>query len=50
MTKAMTHVKNGHLLLIPASTETRGHGTTGMAKFWQQQLRDFLASVPPKTQ
>jgi homoserine O-acetyltransferase len=50
MTKAMTHVKNGHLLLIPASTETRGHGTTGMAKFWQQQLRDFLASVPGKTQ
>ena len=49
MTHAMTHVRSGHLLLIPASTETRGHGTTGMAKFWQQQLRDFLASVPRKT-
>ncbi len=46
MTQAMTHVKNGHLLLIPASAETRGHGTTGMAKFWQQPLRDFLATVP----
>jgi len=49
MTQALTRVKNGHLLLIPASTETRGHGTTGMAKFYQQQLRDFLATVPRKT-
>jgi homoserine O-acetyltransferase/O-succinyltransferase len=49
MTQALTHVKNGHLLLIPASAETRGHGTTGLAKFWQQQLRDFLATVPRKT-
>ncbi|WP_158929111.1 alpha/beta fold hydrolase [Acidisphaera sp. S103] len=49
MTQALTRVKNGHLLLIPASAETRGHGTTGMAKFWQQQLRDFLATVPRKT-
>jgi homoserine O-acetyltransferase len=43
---AMTHVKNGHLLLIPASAETRGHGTTGMARFWAPQLTDFLATVP----
>jgi homoserine O-acetyltransferase len=49
MTQALTHVKNGHLLLIPASAETRGHGTTGLAKFWQQQLRDFLTTVPRKT-
>ena len=49
MTQAMTHVKNGHLLLIPASAETRGHGTTMLAKFYQQQLRDFLATVPRKT-
>jgi homoserine O-acetyltransferase len=48
-TEALTHVKNGHLYLIPASAETRGHGTTAMAKFWQQQLRDFLATVPRKT-
>jgi homoserine O-acetyltransferase len=46
MVAAMTHVKNGHLLLIPASAETRGHGTTGMAKFWAPQLADFLAAVP----
>jgi homoserine O-acetyltransferase len=46
MTQALTHVKNGHLLLIPASTETRGHGTTAMAKFWKQQLTAFLSTVP----
>jgi homoserine O-acetyltransferase/O-succinyltransferase len=49
MREAMTHVKNGHRLLIPASADTRGHGTTGLAKFWQQQLREFMDSVPRKT-
>jgi homoserine O-acetyltransferase len=42
----LKRVKGGRLYLIPASEETRGHLTTGMAKFWQQQLREFLASVP----
>jgi homoserine O-acetyltransferase len=46
MTRAMGQVKHGHLLLIPASTETRGHGTTGSAKFWQRQLADFLSTLP----
>lgn len=46
MTEAMKQVKNGQLYLIPASTETRGHGTTGMAKFWSAQLRDFMAGLP----
>lgn len=49
MTQALTRVRSASLLLIPPSTETRGHGTTGMAKFWQQQLRDFLATVPRRT-
>src|SRR5262249_1490644 len=31
---ALKRVKNGKLYLIPASDETRGHGTTGMAKFY----------------
>jgi homoserine O-acetyltransferase len=42
----LKRVKGGRLYLIPASEETRGHLTTGMAKVWQQQLREFLASVP----
>jgi homoserine O-acetyltransferase/O-succinyltransferase len=30
---ALKRVKNGKLFLIPASTETRGHLTTGNARF-----------------
>jgi homoserine O-acetyltransferase len=36
----------GQIYLIPASTETRGHGTTGMAKFYATQLAAFLATAP----
>ena len=46
MEREMKRVKGGRLYLIPASEDTRGHGTTGMAKLYQQQLREFLASVP----
>jgi homoserine O-acetyltransferase len=46
MRHAMQRVKNGRLYLIPASAETRGHGTTSMARFWQQQLAAFLQGVP----
>ena len=48
MDQALKRVKNGRLFLIPASTETRGHGTTGMAKFWSQELRDFLNAAPKR--
>src|SRR5262249_33873558 len=37
---ALKRVKNGKLYLIPASDETRGHGTTGMAKVYTPQLRE----------
>jgi homoserine O-acetyltransferase len=46
---AMKRVKNGRLFLIPASTETRGHGTTGNAKFYTQQLRELLQTAPQRT-
>jgi homoserine O-acetyltransferase len=46
MTESLKRVKNGSLLLIPASVDTRGHGTTGFAKFYSQKLREFLASAP----
>lgn len=42
---AMKRVKNGKLYLIPASTETRGHSTTGNAKFYSTRLRDFIAAT-----
>ena len=46
MERELKRVKNGKLYLIPASEDTRGHGTTGMAKFWKQQVQEFLATVP----
>jgi len=45
---ALKRVKYATLYLIPASIETRGHLTTGMAKFWKAQLQQFLQSVPRK--
>lgn len=46
---AMKRVKNGKLYLIPASTETRGHGTTGNAKFYVEQVRQLLQTAPQRT-
>ena len=46
---AMKRVKNGRLFLIPASEETRGHGTTGMAKFYAKELAAFLDTAPRRT-
>jgi homoserine O-acetyltransferase len=48
MEKALKQVKDGRLYLIPASEETRGHGTTGMAKFYKQPLAELLQSAPSK--
>jgi homoserine O-acetyltransferase/O-succinyltransferase len=47
--RALQHVRDAKYLLIPASEETRGHGTTGMAKFYKQQLQEFLDSVPRRS-
>ena len=49
MIEALKRVKNGKLYLIPASEDTRGHGTTGMAKFWKQQLQELLQTAPKRT-
>jgi homoserine O-acetyltransferase/O-succinyltransferase len=46
---AMKRVKNGKLFLIPASTATRGHLTTGNASFYKQQLQELLQTAPQKT-
>ncbi|HMK78175.1 MAG TPA: alpha/beta fold hydrolase [Xanthobacteraceae bacterium] len=45
---ALKRITNARLLLIPASTETRGHGTTAMAKFYAGELAAFLAKVPQR--
>jgi homoserine O-acetyltransferase/O-succinyltransferase len=46
MDRAMKRVQNGRLLLIPASDDTRGHGTTGMARFWKAELKTLLDTAP----
>jgi homoserine O-acetyltransferase len=47
MEGALKQVRNGRLYLIPASDETRGHGTTGMARFYAQPLAELLQRAPP---
>ena len=44
--RALKRVKNAKLLLIPASEETNGHGTTGDARFYQRQLKELLDTAP----
>ena len=46
---AIKRIKNGKIHLIPASTETRGHLTTGNARFYVEQLKELLQSAPQKT-
>jgi homoserine O-acetyltransferase len=46
---AVKRIKNGRIYLIPASTETRGHLTTGNAKFYTEPLRELLQTAPQRT-
>jgi homoserine O-acetyltransferase len=46
MERALKRVKNARLYLIPASEETRGHGTTAMAKFYKDQIAEVLLKAP----
>jgi homoserine O-acetyltransferase/O-succinyltransferase len=46
---ALKRIKNARLYLIPASEDTRGHGTTAMARFWKRALEEFLPTVPRRT-
>ena len=48
MERELKRVKNARLFLIPASEDTRGHGTTGMAKFWKLELKQFLDAAPAR--
>ena len=48
MENALKRVKNGRLLLIPASEATSGHGTTASAKFYAKELRELLQATPKR--
>jgi homoserine O-acetyltransferase len=43
---AMRRIANARMLLIPASAETTGHGTTGNARWYARELGEWLATVP----
>lgn len=49
MDAAMKRIKQAKLLLIPASSETRGHLTTGAAKFYKKELQELLQTAPQRT-
>ena len=46
---AMKRIKNAKMFLIPACTETRGHGTTGTATMYKQQIQELMQTAPQKT-
>jgi homoserine O-acetyltransferase len=45
MEREMKRIRNGRYYLIPASPETAGHGTTGSAKWYVQQLGEFMSAL-----
>ena len=47
MVESMKQLRNGKLLVIPASPTTLGHGTTGsLGQLYAKELAEFLAMVP----
>lgn len=46
MNKALARIPNARLLLIPASDQTSGHGTTGYAKWWKNEVAALLQTAP----
>jgi homoserine O-acetyltransferase len=48
--REIKRLKNGRVLLIPASDQTAGHGTTGQARFWKKELAELLQTAPHMAQ
>jgi homoserine O-acetyltransferase len=46
MERELKRVPNGRLLLLPASDQTAGHGTTGQAKWWKDPVAELLKNAP----
>jgi homoserine O-acetyltransferase len=47
MEKLMPRVPKGAYVLLPITSETRGHGTHSWPVLWQQHLKAFLGRLPP---
>ena len=48
MEREIKKVKTGYVFIIPASPDTRGHGTTGNARWWKAKLQEVLQTAPRK--
>jgi homoserine O-acetyltransferase len=46
MEREIRRVRNGRYLLIQGGPDTRGHGTTGMAKLYKKELAELLRKAP----
>jgi homoserine O-acetyltransferase len=47
--RAVKRLKSGRFVLLPASDQTHGHGTSTWAAVWQEYLGELLAASKPKT-
>ena len=47
--REIKRVKNGRVLLIPASDQTAGHATVFYARFWKKEVGDLLQTAPRMT-
>jgi homoserine O-acetyltransferase len=48
MEKLMPRVRQGRYVLIPAGSDTHGHGTHSWPALWQQYLKEFLEKLPSR--
>lgn len=46
--REIKRVKNGRYYLVPGSDQTRGHGTTGIARLYAKELAELLRAAPRK--
>jgi homoserine O-acetyltransferase len=46
--RVIAQLPHGEYELVPESSETRGHGTVFMARFYAARLGRFLANLPPE--
>lgn len=48
MEKEIKRVRHGRYVLLPASDDTRGHGTHSYPAIWEQHLAELLKETEPK--
>jgi homoserine O-acetyltransferase len=46
MEREIKRIRNARYVLIPGGPDTRGHGTTGLAKLYKKDLADLLQNAP----